>query len=696
MPDPRTATNPTTGGNPPAMPKIIVQFGGEEWAVDLREGVNVAGRSPQAAIPIRDASMSREHCEIVLEAGIATVVDRGSMNGTLVNGTKMDRKVLAPGDKIQIGKAALFFEEKQARSAPAKAAPAAGTPVVGMDDFSVWRRVSGGGLRIVIVLALLALVGAGAVVAFNKFGQGATVKADPSNLLGTTGWFDPGPENAVVGWSVKRGLASRIQIAEGAAKQGKTCLQLEKSGANQDLVAEVACQESLVVPSGSSLEISAWVRSESSGILPALKVSWMASRTGPVLLEDMSEPAPGASDWTQMKRSFAPPPGATHGQLSLVAVGRAGRVLFDDIRATHGSGSGLTGASMSGYSIVATEAGVLNVAQETRRIMNNVQVYLASDKEGTIPQAAATAGRVQVDAATKKLTATGKIPSPVDLRPVELEFEASGGKDSLLLGYRLRGDSVKQVDRLGLTMLIPGDLKGDYSNPVSRLWFRTGSGDFGLEISDGLMRVSSEYAAGGGQRVHLNVTIPKGASEMAFGFHLKSGGGGSLDPMAEVDKAVTEERMSDALELLGDLLAATREDQKRQQIQARIAALREAESTDWQAVQAQRFVAELVGLKPYFETANQKLGQYEKRWPRGKRADACKAERERLASGLAAAAEDRETLRAHRLIDRAEEHAKEGRKQLARELCDAVRRHYAQSGSATVRVAELLKKLGSE
>src|SRR5882762_8898955 len=118
MPDPRTVTGPAAGANPPAMPKIIVQFGGEEWSVDLREGVNVAGRSPQAAIPIRDASMSREHCEIVFEGGVATVVDRGSMNGTLVNGTRMDRKVLVPGDKIQIGKASLYFEEKRAGGAP--------------------------------------------------------------------------------------------------------------------------------------------------------------------------------------------------------------------------------------------------------------------------------------------------------------------------------------------------------------------------------------------------------------------------------------------------------------------------------------------------------------------------------------------------------------------------------------------------
>src|SRR5688572_29055840 len=199
MPDPRTVSGPAPGADPPTMPKIIVQFGGEEWAVDLREGVNVAGRSPQASIPIRDASMSREHCDIVLEGGIVTVVDRGSMNGTLVNGSKMDRKVLAPGDKIQIGKASIFFEEKRGGGTSVKAAPAAATPVVGMDDFSVWRRESGGAIKIVIGLVILAVLGAGAAFLFKSLKGGATVAVDPGNLLGRMGWMDPGPDRAVVG-----------------------------------------------------------------------------------------------------------------------------------------------------------------------------------------------------------------------------------------------------------------------------------------------------------------------------------------------------------------------------------------------------------------------------------------------------------------------------------------------------------------
>ena len=681
------------------MPKIIVQFGGEEWTVDLREGVNVAGRSPQAAIPIRDASMSREHCEIVLEGTVATVVDRGSMNGTLVNGTRMERKVLAPGDKIQIGKAALYFEDKKAGAAPAPASAKAARPaepVVGLDDYSVWRRESGSMGKVVIGLVALGILAVGAVFLFKSLRPGETVAGDPANLLGTAGWMDPSPDRAVVGWAMKPGQASKIQVVEGSAKQGKSCLQLEKSGAANDLVAEVLYVEPLAATSA-PLEFSAWVQCPSSGILPALKVAWLGGRKGPVLSEVTSEPAPGSGDWTQLSQSFTPPPGATHVQLSLLAAGRAGRILFDDVKARHGSGSGsVKSASLGRYSVTATPAGVLSVAQDQRRILNNVQVFLASDKEGMIPQLVAMAGRVETDDAAKKLTAAGKVPSPIDLRPVEFEIEALGGKDNLLLGYHVRGDALKQLDRLGISLLLPGAvLKGDYSNPVARVWFQSGGGtDSILEISAGVMRVTADWVPEA-RRVLLAVQIPKGATEMTFSFLLKSGAGGPVDPKAAAEKAIAEGRMSDAMELYRDLFTATREEKVQNELLGRLRALEETEAEDWQSVQAQRFMAELVGLKPLYEVALHALDQYEKRWPRGKRLETAKAERAKLATGQASAAEDRETLRAHRLLDRAEEHRKEGRKMLARELCETVRKHYPDT-SAAPRAAELLKTLGTD
>ncbi|HTF55741.1 MAG TPA: FHA domain-containing protein [Planctomycetota bacterium] len=153
------------------MPKVIVQFGGQEWPIVLREGINVVGRSPQAAVPIKDPSMSREHCDILLEEGVATLVDRGSMNGTLINGVRMDRRVLEAGDRIQIGKVTLFFEQKQEGGTAPPASKAAEATPAGVEDFSFWQRESGGLMSAVVALVVLGVIAAGAVYLFRTLGK---------------------------------------------------------------------------------------------------------------------------------------------------------------------------------------------------------------------------------------------------------------------------------------------------------------------------------------------------------------------------------------------------------------------------------------------------------------------------------------------------------------------------------------------
>jgi hypothetical protein len=680
------------------MPKVIVQFGGEEWPVELREGVNVAGRSPQAAIPIRDASMSREHCEFLLQGTVATVVDRGSMNGTLVNGTKMDRKVLVPGDKIQIGKAVIFFEDK-GRSAPATPPPAAkakAPAAAGIDDFSVWRKEGGSGVKIAVAVAILLLVGVGAAVFFKSLGGSTAVATDPGNLIGTSGRFDPGPDGTVSGWMVRTGLASKIQVVE-TAKQGKTSLQLDKSGAPQDFIAEVLSQEILAVPSSGGIEVSAWTMGEGSTVLPGLKVTWLGSKRGPIVLEAMSEPVAGSSSWTQLSRKFGAPPGAQFVQVSLIAAGRAGRVLFDDVRVAEASGGGAAKfVNLGPYSVGASTEGVLGIAQgESRRLVNNLQLILSSDKDGTTVQSAATGVRLEADGEGKKVVAGGKMASPVDLRALEFDIEARGGKDSVLLGCRVRGEALRQLDRVGVSFLLPGgELKGDYSKEVPKLWFRTtGVGDFIFDLSQGLMKVSADWVPEA-RRVAMTIPVPKGATELSFGLALKAGAGGILDPLVAADKAIAEGRMADAHAILKETLGETREEAKRIAIQNKIKSLEEIEAVDWQAVQSQHFMAELLGMKPYYESAAQKLDSYEKRWT-GWRVEAGKAAREKMTAAQAGAAEDRETIRAYRLLARGEELLLEGRKTLARELFTAVKRHYSQT-SAAEKAAELLKKTGTE
>ena len=678
------------------MPKVIVQFGGQEWPVDLREGVNVVGRSPQAAVAIKDASMSREHCDILLEEGVATVVDRGSMNGTLINGVRMERKILAAGDRIQIGKVTLFFEQKQG-GAPTPAGPKTPEPAPeGVDDFSFWQRESGGWLSAVVALVILGVIAAGAVYLFKTIGKSGEIPVDAENLIGTAGRFEPGPEGHVLGWGLKPGLSSRLSIVEGSSKEGKTCLQLDKSVGSSDLITEILYQDPMEIPSTGAVELSSWIRSDAANVSVGLKVSWLAARKGPVVMEESAEPASWTSAWTQATQLFTPPPGATAFQPAFIVTGRGGRVLFDDVRVrARPAGSAVKPLDMGNYSATALSSGILGVSKGTGRILNNLQIFLASDKEGTMAQVAARGGKISADPAAKTLTASGRLDSPADLRPVDFELEVRGVANGLLLGCRLRGDPLKQVDRIGVSfLLVGGDIKGDYTNTVSRLLFRGEGGDYILEIADGLMRVSGERLPGA-RRVRLDIALQRGVAEAAFSFVLRPGGGGAADPVAEARKAEAEGRMSDAIAAIKELLAVTREEGKKEELQRELRRLEEIEMADWKTVLGLGFRAELVGLKPFYEEAILKLDQYEKRWPGGRHMTAARAERPKLTTGLGAAAADRETERADRLLKRAKAHAAEGQKVLARELAEAVRKHYP-STPAAAEAAEFLKILGSE
>ncbi len=73
-------------------------------------GANI-GRDPDAAIPLPgDTKASRLHARIVREGANIVIEDAGSTNGTYVNGQKVSRQTLAPGDTVLIGSTALRVE----------------------------------------------------------------------------------------------------------------------------------------------------------------------------------------------------------------------------------------------------------------------------------------------------------------------------------------------------------------------------------------------------------------------------------------------------------------------------------------------------------------------------------------------------------------------------------------------------------
>jgi len=98
----------------PPMYKLVVAFGGktvERREVDAERFV--IGRSQDCDLVIDNLGVSRQHAEIVLEAGVPILRDMKSNNGTYVNGKRITRYHLNDGDEIAIGKFSITFQEEQ-------------------------------------------------------------------------------------------------------------------------------------------------------------------------------------------------------------------------------------------------------------------------------------------------------------------------------------------------------------------------------------------------------------------------------------------------------------------------------------------------------------------------------------------------------------------------------------------------------
>jgi hypothetical protein len=68
-----------------------------------------AGRHPSSEIFLDDVTVSRRHARFVRRGDTFEIVDSGSLNGTYVNGDRVDSVVLDNGDEVQIGKFRFTF-----------------------------------------------------------------------------------------------------------------------------------------------------------------------------------------------------------------------------------------------------------------------------------------------------------------------------------------------------------------------------------------------------------------------------------------------------------------------------------------------------------------------------------------------------------------------------------------------------------
>jgi len=99
------------------MPSLVVYpRDAEPFEVDLEDKDNSLGRAAGCDIVIDEDGVSRDHARIVLAGRKATIEDLESRNGTFVNGKRVEKQVLADGDRIRLGPTAeIEFVDEKAR-----------------------------------------------------------------------------------------------------------------------------------------------------------------------------------------------------------------------------------------------------------------------------------------------------------------------------------------------------------------------------------------------------------------------------------------------------------------------------------------------------------------------------------------------------------------------------------------------------
>jgi hypothetical protein len=91
------------------MEREVVTLSADGTAHELNQRRMVIGRSKGCEIQLSDPNVSRRHAEVRQEGATYWLVDLDSTNGIEVNGRKLKRAKLEPGDKIVLGSSELVF-----------------------------------------------------------------------------------------------------------------------------------------------------------------------------------------------------------------------------------------------------------------------------------------------------------------------------------------------------------------------------------------------------------------------------------------------------------------------------------------------------------------------------------------------------------------------------------------------------------
>jgi pSer/pThr/pTyr-binding forkhead associated (FHA) protein len=135
-------------GDPDDGVELRVEPEPERTGEALAGGPLRLGRAADNDVAIRDPTVSRHHAELLGDPAHGyEIVDRGSRNGTFVNGRRVERAQVGPSDRIGIG-----YHEFRLR----RAGPAGGYTLAQSVDRAEWWK-----LAATVAISVLTVVGAG-------------------------------------------------------------------------------------------------------------------------------------------------------------------------------------------------------------------------------------------------------------------------------------------------------------------------------------------------------------------------------------------------------------------------------------------------------------------------------------------------------------------------------------------------------
>jgi len=98
----------------------VVRLGRPVEVVEVSDGATL-GRGRECDVVFDDSTVSKAHARLRLEAGVATIEDLDSTNGTLLNGTRVAGvAALRRGDRIDLGTNQIVFLGAPARDEEAR------------------------------------------------------------------------------------------------------------------------------------------------------------------------------------------------------------------------------------------------------------------------------------------------------------------------------------------------------------------------------------------------------------------------------------------------------------------------------------------------------------------------------------------------------------------------------------------------